>query len=159
MVIPWITGFVDFVHRPEFEITRKHSFSETGSVSIFKWREGDKYSNGPLESPNFNHWYSHNIREEYDVLIRNVKLLESVIIIIILDITHFPGLYLKQRLGDWILSLRNSSSIDLDQLSMFCLKTETESSLQNAVLIKDRTMDNIQNCNNCINGLSSQTYI
>jgi hypothetical protein len=46
--ISTITGFVDFVHRPEFEITWKHSASETGPVSIFWWGEGDTYSVGCL---------------------------------------------------------------------------------------------------------------
>jgi hypothetical protein len=32
-----ITGFLDSVHRPVFQITRKHDVSETGSVSVFRW--------------------------------------------------------------------------------------------------------------------------
>jgi hypothetical protein len=32
-VVQHITGFVDFVHYPEFYITRKHNDSETGSVT------------------------------------------------------------------------------------------------------------------------------
>jgi hypothetical protein len=31
----WMTGFVDFVHRPGLQIIRKHKVSETGSVSVF----------------------------------------------------------------------------------------------------------------------------
>jgi hypothetical protein len=31
-----ITGFLDFVHGPEFKVTGKHNVSETGSVSVFK---------------------------------------------------------------------------------------------------------------------------
>jgi hypothetical protein len=42
------TGFVDFVHRPEFSKARKHSLSETWSVSFFKWAEGDTQSVGTL---------------------------------------------------------------------------------------------------------------
>jgi hypothetical protein len=30
-----ITGFVDFVHHPEIEITRKSNILEIGSVSVF----------------------------------------------------------------------------------------------------------------------------
>jgi hypothetical protein len=30
-----ITGLVDFIHCPEFQITRKHDVSETGSFSVF----------------------------------------------------------------------------------------------------------------------------
>jgi beta-xylosidase len=36
-----ITGIVDFVHHWEFEITIKHNFYETGSISVFRWGEGD----------------------------------------------------------------------------------------------------------------------
>jgi hypothetical protein len=36
---PRITGFVDFVYRPEFYMTRKLDVSET--VSVFMWEEGD----------------------------------------------------------------------------------------------------------------------
>jgi hypothetical protein len=39
-----MTGFVEFVHRPELYITRKHNDSETGSVCIFRLGEGDPYS-------------------------------------------------------------------------------------------------------------------
>jgi hypothetical protein len=31
-----ITEIPDFVHRPEFEISRKHNVSETGYVSVFR---------------------------------------------------------------------------------------------------------------------------
>jgi hypothetical protein len=53
-----------------------------------------------------------------------------------------------------------TSSTDWAQLSRFYLKTETESSLRNAVLCninravlldKDRTMDNVQKDNICMN--------
>jgi hypothetical protein len=41
-----------------------------------------------------------------------------------------------------------SSSIDWTQLSSFCLKTETESSLRNVVFLnKNRTMDNVRKHN------------
>jgi hypothetical protein len=51
-----------------------------------------------------------------------------------------------------------SSSIDWAQLSRFHLKTETESCLRNIVLNKNRTMDNVQRHNSCINIPSSQTF-
>jgi hypothetical protein len=52
-----------------------------------------------------------------------------------------------------------TSSIYCAQLSRFHPKTEKESGLQNVVFqIKDRTMDNVQNCDSYINILSSQTY-
>jgi hypothetical protein len=35
-----ITGFLDFIHCPEFWILRKHGVSETGSVSVLKWGVG-----------------------------------------------------------------------------------------------------------------------
>jgi hypothetical protein len=35
-----ITGFMDFVHTPEFQITIEHNVSETGSVSILRWGGG-----------------------------------------------------------------------------------------------------------------------
>jgi hypothetical protein len=42
-------GFVfGFVHRPEFQVTRKHNASWTGSVHVFGWGEGDTYSVGFL---------------------------------------------------------------------------------------------------------------
>jgi hypothetical protein len=34
--VPDFTGFMDFVHRPEFQMTRKHDVSETGPVSVFR---------------------------------------------------------------------------------------------------------------------------
>jgi hypothetical protein len=46
----WVCGLV---HRPEFYVTWEHDVSETGSVSVFKWREGDTYSVASLEQ-----WYS-----------------------------------------------------------------------------------------------------
>jgi hypothetical protein len=43
----------------------------------------------------------------------------------------------------------------MEHLSRLHLKTETESSLRNVVFqIKDRTMDNVQNCGKKIHGLS-----
>jgi hypothetical protein len=39
-----ITGFLDFVHRPEFQITRKRNVSETESLCVFKRGQGDTYS-------------------------------------------------------------------------------------------------------------------
>jgi hypothetical protein len=50
-------------------------------------------------------------------------------------------------------------SIDWAQLSRLHLNTETESSLQNGVLNKNRTMDNVQKRNSYINVPSSQTFI
>jgi hypothetical protein len=35
-----ITGIIGFVHLSKFEITRYLNVSETGCVSIFRWREG-----------------------------------------------------------------------------------------------------------------------
>jgi hypothetical protein len=43
---------MDFVHRPELKINRKHNVSEIGSVSIFRLGEGDTPS-GPLDKV---HW-------------------------------------------------------------------------------------------------------
>jgi hypothetical protein len=63
--------------------------------------------------------------------------------------------YLKYEcFGDWILppsSGIETSSIDWDQLSMFHLKTETESSLRNVVCFinKNSTMDDVQKHNIC----------
>jgi hypothetical protein len=45
-----ITGFLDSVHCPEFQITRKHNVSKTESVSFFRQREGDAYSVGSLKN-------------------------------------------------------------------------------------------------------------
>jgi hypothetical protein len=38
-----INGFLDFAHRQVFQITRKHNFSENGSVSVY-CGEADPYS-------------------------------------------------------------------------------------------------------------------
>jgi hypothetical protein len=46
-----ITGFVDFVYRPQFYTTTKHNVSEIGSVSVLRWREGGAYSVGSHPSP------------------------------------------------------------------------------------------------------------
>jgi hypothetical protein len=43
-----VTGFEDFVHLPVFQTTRQHNVSETGSVSVFRFEEGDTYSVGCL---------------------------------------------------------------------------------------------------------------
>jgi hypothetical protein len=51
-----------------------------------------------------------------------------------------------------------TSSIDWAQLSRFHLKTETESSLRNVVLVKYRMMDNVQKHNNSINIPWAQTF-
>jgi hypothetical protein len=51
----WITlrttWLVDFFQCPEFTRTRKHNISETGYVSIFRWKKGDTYSVGSLPTP------------------------------------------------------------------------------------------------------------
>jgi hypothetical protein len=53
------------------------------------------------------------------------------------------------RRPDSISVFRETSSIDWAQLSMFHLETETESILRKDVfLIKGRTMDDVQNCDN-----------
>jgi hypothetical protein len=95
------------------------------------------------------------------------------ITITILLIMHHRVFYLKQRFGDWILSPPNGESYPVgsniyiapetersssywDLLSRCHLKTERESSLRNVVfLIKDRTMDHVQNCDSYINIPSS----
>jgi hypothetical protein len=52
-----------------------------------------------------------------------------------------------------------NSSVDWVQVSRFHLKTETESSLRNVcVLNKNRTVDNVEKHNECINILSSQIF-
>jgi hypothetical protein len=51
-----------------------------------------------------------------------------------------------------------TSSIDWAHLSRLILKTETESGLRNVVLNKNRTMDNVQKHNSCINMPPSQTF-
>jgi hypothetical protein len=38
---------------------RKHNISETGSVSILVWWEGDTCPVGPWETTNLNHWTTH----------------------------------------------------------------------------------------------------
>jgi hypothetical protein len=38
--------------------TRKHNVSETGSVSVLRWREETPILLGPLERANLNHWTS-----------------------------------------------------------------------------------------------------
>jgi hypothetical protein len=43
-----ITGLMDFVHPPDFEITRKHNVSENESTSALRWREGDTCSIGSI---------------------------------------------------------------------------------------------------------------
>jgi hypothetical protein len=50
-----IIEFEDFVHRLGFKITKKQNVSETGSVSVFRWGEGDNLL-GSLEIVNPNHW-------------------------------------------------------------------------------------------------------
>jgi hypothetical protein len=61
---------------------------------------------------------------------------------------------------DWILSPeKRTSSIYGAQLSGFHQNTETESGIRNVVFqIKDRAIDNIQNCNSYVNVLLPQTY-
>jgi hypothetical protein len=60
-----------------------------------------------------------------------------IIIIIILGIVHRPVLYLKQQLGDWILSSSSGGTYWVGvnryraQLNTFHLKTDTESYLRN----------------------------
>jgi hypothetical protein len=48
------SGFMGFVHRPEFYITRKHNVPENGSLSGFTWGEGDTTLLSPLEKANLN---------------------------------------------------------------------------------------------------------
>jgi hypothetical protein len=43
-----VTGILDFVHRPEFQITREHWVSETGPVSFFRRAEWETYSVGAI---------------------------------------------------------------------------------------------------------------
>jgi hypothetical protein len=54
-----ITGFLIFVHRPEFYIL-ENNVSETGSVSVLRWVEGDTLL-GPLERVNLNDWSTHKV--------------------------------------------------------------------------------------------------
>jgi hypothetical protein len=55
-----ITGFSDFVHRPDskYELEEKHDISETGSVSALRWGETPTLL-GPLERANLDHWTTH----------------------------------------------------------------------------------------------------
>jgi hypothetical protein len=53
-----ITGYLNFVHRSEFEITGKANVSENESVSIFRWKEGETHSLVSLERANLEHWFS-----------------------------------------------------------------------------------------------------
>jgi hypothetical protein len=47
--------------------TRKHDVSETGSVSVLRWKGGeDTYSVGPLWKANLNHWTPFHLRIETD---------------------------------------------------------------------------------------------
>jgi hypothetical protein len=50
-----INGFMDFVHRLEFQITRKHSVSETAVVLVSRWGEGDTCCVGRWERANLDH--------------------------------------------------------------------------------------------------------
>jgi hypothetical protein len=78
----------------------------------------------------------------------------SDITITILDIIYRLVFYLKYNVSE-----TETSSIYLNQLSMYQLKMETESRLWKAVLqLDDRTMDNVQNCDSYINIPSSETY-
>jgi hypothetical protein len=51
-----IIVFVDFVHHPEFKITRKHNVPETGSVSVFREGKETPALFGPLEKTNLERW-------------------------------------------------------------------------------------------------------
>jgi hypothetical protein len=66
---------------------------------------------------------------------------------------HQDGQTDRQSSRDFEFVLQSG---DWTQLSTFHMKTETQSSLRN-VLNKNRTMDNVQKHNNCINIASSQT--
>jgi hypothetical protein len=46
MILILITVFVDLVHLPEFEVSRKHDASKNDYLSAFRRREGDVYSVG-----------------------------------------------------------------------------------------------------------------
>jgi hypothetical protein len=54
-----ITGFSDFVHRPDSKQLEEKHVSETGSVSALRWRETPPLL-GPLERANLNHWTHQN---------------------------------------------------------------------------------------------------
>jgi hypothetical protein len=43
-----VIRFLDLVNRPEIQMSRKHSVSETGYVSAFRLLEGDTYRDGCL---------------------------------------------------------------------------------------------------------------
>jgi hypothetical protein len=60
-----INGFVGFVHQQGFCITRKHNVSETGSVSIFRWREGDAYSVGSFRKCNLRTTFRNVVFSSY----------------------------------------------------------------------------------------------
>jgi hypothetical protein len=64
------------------------------------------------------------------------------ITIVFLDIIHHPV---------FISILTGTCSVDWAQLSRFHLKTETESSLRNVVLNKNRMSNNVQKHNRCNN--------
>jgi hypothetical protein len=53
-----ITAFFFFKFCPSSGIleNRKHNVSETGSVSVHRWRGEATYSLGPLDRANLNHW-------------------------------------------------------------------------------------------------------
>jgi hypothetical protein len=101
------------------------------------------------------------------------------ITITILDIIHHHIFYLKHDVSDTRFGFRlqvettplgpiyrasifvetEASPIYWAQLSGFHLKIEIKSSPRNVVLqVKDRTMDNVRNCDSYINIPSSQTY-
>jgi hypothetical protein len=76
--------------------------------------------------------------------------LNIAITIIILDITHRPALYLKRNISETVFCLR---------LQILPTQLVSLDSLRNIVFeMKDRTMDNVQNYDSCINIPSSQTY-
>jgi hypothetical protein len=51
-----IIGIVDFDHRPEFQISRRHNVSKTGSVSTFRCGKGDTCSVGSFRKSYLNPW-------------------------------------------------------------------------------------------------------
>jgi hypothetical protein len=72
-----ITGFLDFFPSSGILETRKHDVSETGFVSVLRWKGGGEntYSVGPLERVNLNHWtlifYSIRINSHEDSKLEN----------------------------------------------------------------------------------------
>jgi hypothetical protein len=89
-----------------------------------------------------------------------MSVISRVYCIMFLDIIHRP-VFIQEH------SLSETSSVSWAQLSRFCLNTETESNHRNIVfdnikrtvfLDEDRTMDNVQKHNICINVPSSQTF-